>query len=138
MEIEKMNITLPFLDNLITEWHMSALREQDKRFEYALRYLIPQPIKGEITKGKIKWRGIYLMKPYEEPPKLIEKDGGFRVECKFLFPILCGKPSKSGKRPEFSINLGFQEPILSNYHLYKIGTHPMNILKPDNERISYE
>lgn len=30
------------------------------RLEYALRHLVTPPIKGKITKGKIRWRGIYL------------------------------------------------------------------------------
>lgn len=35
-------------------------KELDLRIEYALRNKIDKPIKGEITKGKLKWRGISL------------------------------------------------------------------------------
>lgn len=35
-------------------------KELDLRIEYALRNKIDKPIKGEITKGKLKWRGITL------------------------------------------------------------------------------
>lgn len=35
-------------------------KELDLRMEYALRNKIDKPIKGEITKGKLKWRGISL------------------------------------------------------------------------------
>ena len=32
----------------------------DRQIEYALRNLVEPPIKGEITKGKIRWRGLRL------------------------------------------------------------------------------
>lgn len=35
-------------------------KELDLRIEYALRNKIDKPIKGEITKGKLKWRGIRI------------------------------------------------------------------------------
>ena len=51
------------------EWHMPNLPDYkpeqriiddiNMRIEYALRYLVTPPIKGEITRGKIRWRGIY-------------------------------------------------------------------------------
>lgn len=37
------------------------IEEQNKIFEYALRNEAFPPIKGEITKGKIKWRGIRIV-----------------------------------------------------------------------------
>jgi hypothetical protein len=39
-------------------------REQSEIFEDVLRNSALPPIKGEITKGKIKWRGIKLMTYY--------------------------------------------------------------------------
>ena len=32
----------------------------ESRILYALRFLVSPPIKGEITKGKMRWRGLYL------------------------------------------------------------------------------
>lgn len=41
---------------------ISKIREnQNKAFEYALRNVAIPPIKGEITKGKPKWRGIRIV-----------------------------------------------------------------------------
>lgn len=34
--------------------------EQNRAFEYALRNVAVPPIKGEITRGKVKWRGIRI------------------------------------------------------------------------------
>lgn len=43
-----------------------------ERLEYALRHLVTPPIKGEITRGKIKWRGLRV----EQSPVDFEfKDG---------------------------------------------------------------
>ena len=35
-------------------------REIDNRVEYALRHLVKPVIKGNITRGKIRWRGLTL------------------------------------------------------------------------------
>ena len=52
------------------EWHMPNLpdykpeqwviNELNMRIEYALRHLVKPTIKKEITRGKIRWRGIYV------------------------------------------------------------------------------
>lgn len=34
--------------------------EVENRLKYALRHLVTPPIKGDITRGKIRWRGIYM------------------------------------------------------------------------------
>ena len=36
----------------------SYLNSLEKEIEYLLRNVIDKPIKGEITKGKLRWRGI--------------------------------------------------------------------------------
>jgi|GEM_PF-4201634 len=43
-------------DKIIKSYH----EQEDKIFINALRTIAIPPIKGEITKGKIKWRGIRL------------------------------------------------------------------------------
>ena len=37
-------------------------KQQEEIFRIALRTMAEPPIKGEITKGKIKWRGIRLIR----------------------------------------------------------------------------
>lgn len=48
------------LTDTILEEIAEKYKELDLRIEYALRNKIDKPIKGEITKGKLKWRGIRL------------------------------------------------------------------------------
>lgn len=48
------------LTSKISEELAEKYKEFDLRFEYALRNKIDKPIKGKITKGKLKWRGISL------------------------------------------------------------------------------
>lgn len=48
------------LSDEIHEKIAEQYKELDLRIEYALRNKIDKPIKGEITKGKLKWRGISL------------------------------------------------------------------------------
>lgn len=75
--------------------------ELDNRLEYALRRLIPCPIKGEITLGKIRYRGVYLA--YEQFASLDK------------FPFLCLKDSRSGKRKAFKVDLNFNNELLAAY-----------------------
>lgn len=48
------------LSDKIQEEIIEQYKELDLRMEYALRNKIDKPIKGEITKGKLKWRGIRI------------------------------------------------------------------------------
>lgn len=48
------------LSDKIQEEIVEQYKELDLRIEYALRNKIEKPIRGEITKGKLKWRGISL------------------------------------------------------------------------------
>ena len=48
------------LTDKIHEEIIQQYKELDLRIEYALRNKIDKPIKGEITKGKLKWRGIRI------------------------------------------------------------------------------
>jgi hypothetical protein len=80
-------------------WHFEEyVEEQERRLNYACRHLIPHRIRGVITKGKIKYRGLYL-----------ERKGDS------VFPILCGKESRSGKRKSFRIDLNFEGYDLLQY-----------------------
>ena len=44
----------------ISEFQKDLLATQERIFEEALRTTVIPPIKGEITKGKIKWRGVRI------------------------------------------------------------------------------
>lgn len=54
-------------------------KEQNDIFEYAVRNMAVPTIKGEITKGKIRWRGIRLIQngaaEYGRIEKWIEQRG---------------------------------------------------------------
>ena len=55
-----------------------ARQAMDKDIEYALRNLVTPPIKGEITKGKIRWRGLRIVY-VQVPPKFEQTDKDFKV-----------------------------------------------------------
>lgn len=74
------------------------IKEQERRLDYACRHLIPHPIRGVITKGKMKYRGLYL-----------------EIKSGSVFPTLCGKESRSGKRKSFRIDLNFEGYDLLQY-----------------------
>ena len=86
------------LSRLFEEGIEEYIEEQERRLNYACRHLIPHRIRGVITKGKIKYRGLYL-----------ERKGDS------VFPILCGKESRSGKRKSFRIDLNFEGYDLLQY-----------------------
>jgi hypothetical protein len=52
-------------DRLLNQLQESIIRQtinnQEKFIEDVLRNHVTPPIKGEITKGKIKWRGLEIM-----------------------------------------------------------------------------
>lgn len=47
----------------------SFIKKRDEIFEKALRENAVPPVKGEITKGKLKWRGI----------RIAQKSNGFKI-----------------------------------------------------------
>lgn len=104
----------------VENWRRAALREQDRRIRYALHYLIPHPIKGEVTEGKIRYRGIYIAaNPQPFDVTFTESDDGPRIECKFHFNYICGKASRSGKRQAFCIDLDFYDRTLWQYEFFR-------------------
>jgi hypothetical protein len=52
MKLEKLNFDLPGIPGLNIE---------EEIFTSALRIMAEPPIKGEITKGKVRWRGIRIV-----------------------------------------------------------------------------
>ena len=64
--VKKLNFDLPEtpdfnLDNIVNEFIQEQLKREDEIFTSALRKLAEPPIKGEITKGKVRWRGIRIV-----------------------------------------------------------------------------
>ena len=49
------------LDTIVKEFIQEQLKWEDEIFISALRVMAEPPIKGEITKGKVKWRGIRIV-----------------------------------------------------------------------------
>ena len=86
------------LEDLIVRDFEDYIEEQENRIYYACKNLIPHRIRGVITKGKIKYRGLYIER----------KDNA-------IFPILCGKECRSGKRKSFRIDLNFEGNDLLQY-----------------------
>lgn len=103
-------------NHVLTEYH----QEQERRIEYALRFLIPQPIKGEITKSKVRYRGLYLREDRSRafcfPPEYNEEKHS--LTYRMFFPYLCGRKSRSGKRPEFKIDLNFDLDTFVAYNFW--------------------
>lgn len=48
------------IEPIVSKIDQQIRREVENRLEYALRHLVTPPIKGDITRGKIRWRGISL------------------------------------------------------------------------------
>lgn len=71
--LEKLNFDLPEMPILNTDAVISRfIQEQQKKeeeiFTTALRTMVEPPIKGEITKGKVRWRGI----------RVVQQNDGFK------------------------------------------------------------
>jgi len=72
MEYELKRIEAPKIEGMdemalnianVTQRFISEVKKQEEElFTTALRTMAEPPIKGEITKGKIRWRGIRLIR----------------------------------------------------------------------------
>jgi len=66
MEFKKLKLDLPEMPNFNTSEIIELFiqKQQNKEeeiFTSALRIMAEPPIKGEITRGKIRWRGIRIV-----------------------------------------------------------------------------
>lgn len=66
MKLEKLNIDLPEMPSLnigavISRFIQEQQKKEEEIFTIALRTMAEPPIKGEITKGKVRWRGIRIV-----------------------------------------------------------------------------
>ena len=102
-------------DLLVNETLMAYKKEQERRLEYAMRYLIPLPIKGEITRAKVRYRGLYLKENHSYSQHIQLQGDKPVLICTFLLPNLCGLESRSGKRKAFELSLAFQDETLRAY-----------------------
>ena len=73
MKLEKLNFDLPEMPSLniadvISRFILEQQKKEEEIFTTALRIMAEPPIKGEITKGKVKWRGI----------RIVEYNDGFK------------------------------------------------------------
>lgn len=81
------------LENLMTSLNATVksvleeqLKKEDEIFEVSLRTNATPPIKGTITKGKLKWRGISLI--HQQTVAGFEKwvsQRGVRISPKIVF-----------------------------------------------------
>lgn len=61
-KIEGMDEMTLNISNLTQRLHDEIRRQEEELFTAALRTMAEPPIKGEITKGKLTWRGIRLIR----------------------------------------------------------------------------
>lgn len=100
------------------EYFLSSV---EGRIKTALTCYIPKPIDGEPTINKMRWRGIYIVHPSD----MINIDVNYptsntrmenpKMMCSFTYPVLIGKPSRSGKRKAFLNDLGNSEFYNAEY-----------------------
>lgn len=91
----ELRINNDLTSNIMDLFVKQVKSEQDKAFEYALRNVAVPTIKGDITKGKIKWRGIRIVqknKPFMYETWLEQR--GVRIsaiiQVEGMLPILKG------------------------------------------------
>ena len=89
--LEELNFDLPEMPSLnITDVISRFISEQQKKeeeiFTSALKIMAEPPIKGEITKGKVKWRGIRIVQ-YNDDFKYTKwlEQRGKQISPKIIF-----------------------------------------------------
>jgi hypothetical protein len=92
MKIEKMNFDLPEMPSLnidaVTSRFISEQQKKEEEiFTYALRTMAEPPIKGEITKGKVRWRGIRIVQQNDDGFKYTKwlEQRGKQISPKIVF-----------------------------------------------------
>ena len=56
------------ISDVISRFISEQQKKEEEIFTYALRTMAEPPIKGEITKGKVRWRGI----------RIVQQNDGFK------------------------------------------------------------
>ena len=73
----------------VDELNRGIRRDIEDRLEYALRHLVAPPIKGEITRGKIRWRGISMTHIIIDDGDVFQS--GIAEDGKLKEPIFTGR-----------------------------------------------
>lgn len=91
MKLEKLNFDLPEIpilniDNIISRFISEQQKKEEEIFTSALRIMAEPPIKGEITKGKVRWRRIRIVQHNEcfKHTKWLEQRGK-QISPKIVF-----------------------------------------------------
>ena len=97
--LEKLNFDLPEMpspntDAVIGRFIQEQQKKEEEIFTTALRTMAEPPIKGEITKGKVRWRGI----------RIVQQNDGFKY-TKWLF--LDPKTTERTKSNNYKIEKDF-------------------------------
>lgn len=89
-KIEVMDEMVLNISNFTQRLHDEVRRQEEELFTTALRTMAEPPIKGEITKGKLTWRGIRLIREQVGPDcySWLEQRGKqispkFHIQAKF-------------------------------------------------------
>lgn len=112
---ERIGESAKNVNEIMWQSYREQLGELDARIEFALRFMITHPIKGEITKGKLKWRGI-------KQKILITDDGSVFEDGLFIgrtmrtsFEMKYVLIQRGGKE----INLNFPPDVMERYLQWK-------------------
>lgn len=102
------------VNEIMWQSYREQLGELNARIEFALRFMIAHPIKGEITKGKLKWRGI-KQKILKTNDGSVFEDGLFigrtmRITCEMKYVLI-----QRGK----VIDLNFPPDVMERYLQWK-------------------
>jgi len=71
-EMQKLSEEIQEINNKVISTYMKNL---DKLMERLVRENASPPIKGEITKGKLKWRGLIMCRCFETNETWIQQRG---------------------------------------------------------------
>ena len=89
--VKTLNFDLPEtpdfnLDNIVNKFIQEQLKKEEEIFISSLRIMSEPPIKGEITKGKLRWRGIRIVQYNDgfKYTKWLEQRGN-RISPKIVF-----------------------------------------------------
>ena len=89
--LEKLNFNLPEMpslnmDAVISRFIQEQQKKEEEIFTTALQTMAEPPIKGDITKGKVRWRGIRILQ-YNEGFKYTKwlEQRGKQISPKIVF-----------------------------------------------------
>lgn len=94
--LKKLNFDLPEIHSLnigavISRFIQEQQKKDEEIFTIALRTMAEPPIKGEITRGKVRWRGIRIVQ-YNDGFKYTKwlEQRGKQISPKIVFEGIIG------------------------------------------------